>query len=172
MYTLSLFNNVYVPCCSILLFTIQVVFVNITWGDIGNSVIFLLFCLYFSYLFVNNRYFIFTSFWAYKIYYVFGFMFLVFMILTIVTVCVTIVCTYFLLNAEDYRWWVKQFIIDSNGGCAAYSYSDACNCQLAPKAFYNNLSLGLINLIIIQNCLCVSCLCQGRRFIAFCDKWS
>ena len=53
-----------------------------------------------------------------------------------------------------------------------HSYSDACSCQLAPKAFYNNLSLGLINLIIIQNCLCVSCLCQGRRFIAFCDKWS
>ena len=51
-----------------------------------------------------DRYFIFTSFWAYKIYYVYGFMLLVFVILAIVTVCVTIVCTYFLLNAEDYRW--------------------------------------------------------------------
>ena len=51
-----------------------------------------------------SRYFIFTSFWAYKIYYVYGFMLLVFLILAIVTVCVTIVCTYFLLNAEDYRW--------------------------------------------------------------------
>lgn len=51
-----------------------------------------------------RRYFIFTSFWAYKIYYVYGFMLLVFVILMIVTVCVTIVCTYFLLNAEDYRW--------------------------------------------------------------------
>ncbi|KAK2563291.1 Transmembrane 9 superfamily member 3 [Acropora cervicornis] len=50
-----------------------------------------------------EMYFIFTSFWAYKIYYVFGFMLLVFLILAIVTVCVTIVCTYFLLNAEDYR---------------------------------------------------------------------
>ena len=47
-----------------------------------------------------EMYFIFTSFWAYKIYYVFGFMLLVFAILTVVTVCVTIVCTYFLLNAE------------------------------------------------------------------------
>ena len=51
-----------------------------------------------------EMYFIFTSFWAYKIYYVYGFMLLVFVILAIVTVCVTIVCTYFLLNAEDYRW--------------------------------------------------------------------
>lgn len=57
-------------------------------------------CLYF----ILFRYFIFTSFWAYKIYYVYGFMMLVLVILCIVTVCVTIVCTYFLLNAEDYRW--------------------------------------------------------------------
>jgi len=33
-------------------------------------------------------------------------MLLVFLILIVVTVCVTIVCTYFLLNAEDYRWFV------------------------------------------------------------------
>ena len=69
-----------------------------------------------------EMYFIFTSFWAYKIYYVYGFMLLgngywqlnkktyfnfsisVFLILLTVTVCVTIVCTYFLLNAEDYRF--------------------------------------------------------------------
>jgi transmembrane 9 superfamily protein 3 len=36
---------------------------------------------------------------------VYGFMLLVFVILAIVTICVTIVCTYFLLNAEDYRWY-------------------------------------------------------------------
>jgi len=33
-------------------------------------------------------------------------MLLVFIILAVVTVCVTIVCAYFLLNAEDYRWYV------------------------------------------------------------------
>ena len=37
------------------------------------------------------RYFIFTSFWAYKIYYVYGFTLLVFLILCTVVVCVTIV---------------------------------------------------------------------------------
>ncbi len=36
-------------------------------------------------------------------------MLLVFLILTTVTTCVTIVCTYFLLNAEDYRWYVLFF---------------------------------------------------------------
>lgn len=60
------------------------------------------------------RYFIFTSFWAYKIYYVYGFMLLVFIILTIVTVCVTIVCTYFLLNAEDYRWYMQSVSLFSS----------------------------------------------------------
>lgn len=51
-----------------------------------------------------EMYFIFTSFWTFKIYYVYGFMLLVFLIAVAVTVCVTIVCTYILLNAEDYRW--------------------------------------------------------------------
>jgi len=67
-----------------------------------------------------EMYFIFTSFWAYKIYYVYGFMLLVFLILLTVTVCVTIVCTYFLLNAEDYRWQWTAFL--SAGSTAAYVY--------------------------------------------------
>jgi len=67
-----------------------------------------------------EMYFIFTSFWAYKIYYVYGFMLLVFLILIIVTVCVTIVCTYFLLNAEDYRWQWTSFL--SGGSTALYVY--------------------------------------------------
>ena len=58
------------------------------------------------FFFVGSSYFVFTSFWAYKIYYVYGFMLLVFLILVVVTICVTIVTTYFLLNAEDYRWYV------------------------------------------------------------------
>ena len=56
--------------------------------------------------------FIFASFWAYKIYYVYGFMLLVFLILAVVTTCVTIVCTYFLLNAEDYRWYVIKQVVE------------------------------------------------------------
>lgn len=58
----------------------------------------------FSLFFPSHRYFIFTSFWAYKVYYVYGFTLLVIFILIVVTGCSTVVCTYFLLNAEDYRW--------------------------------------------------------------------
>ncbi|XP_014262291.1 transmembrane 9 superfamily member 3 [Cimex lectularius] len=70
-----------------------------------------------------EMYFIFTSFWAYKIYYVYGFMLLVFLILVVVTVCVTIVCTYFLLNAEDYRWQWTSFLAAGSTACYVYMYS-------------------------------------------------
>lgn len=70
-----------------------------------------------------EMYFIFTSFWAYKIYYVYGFMLLVFIILIIVTVCVTIVCTYFLLNAEDYRWQWTSFLSAASTAIYVYIYS-------------------------------------------------
>jgi len=68
-------------------------------------------------------YFVFTSFWAFKIYYVYGFMFLVFMILIVVTICVTIVTTYFLLNAEDYRWQWTSFMTGASIGIYIYMYS-------------------------------------------------
>lgn len=45
-----------------------------------------------------------------QVYYVYGFMLLVFLILVIVTVCVTIVGTYFLLNAENYYWQWTSFL--------------------------------------------------------------
>ena len=45
-----------------------------------------------------------------QVYYVYGFMLLVFFILAIVTVCVTIVGTYFLLNAENYHWQWTSFL--------------------------------------------------------------
>ena len=65
-----------------------------------------------------EMYFIFTALWSYKFYYVYGFMLLVYLILAVVTVCVTIVTTYFLLNAEDWRWqWICFF---SSGSTAGY----------------------------------------------------
>jgi transmembrane 9 superfamily protein 3 len=54
-----------------------------------------------------EMYFIFTAFWSYKFYYVYGFMLLVYTILTLVTICTTIVAVYFVLNAENYHWqWI------------------------------------------------------------------
>jgi len=70
-----------------------------------------------------EMYFIFTSFWNYKVYYVYGFMLLVFIILIIVTVCVTIVGTYFLLNAENYHWQWTSFFSAASTATYVYLYS-------------------------------------------------
>lgn len=54
-----------------------------------------------------EMYFVFTAFWNYKFYYVYGFMLLAFIILTIVTVCVTIgvLCCFVLPSAlwQEYK---------------------------------------------------------------------
>ncbi|KRX16503.1 Transmembrane 9 superfamily member 3 [Trichinella nelsoni] len=68
-------------------------------------------------------YFIFTSFWAYKVYYVYGFMFLVTILLAAVTMCMTIVCTYVLLNSEDYRWRWTSFLSGASISLYLYLYS-------------------------------------------------
>ncbi|KAK1275302.1 hypothetical protein QJS04_geneDACA001888 [Acorus gramineus] len=70
-----------------------------------------------------EMYFVFTSFWNYKVYYVYGFMLLVFLILIIVTVCVTIVGTYFLLNAENYHWQWTSFFSAASTATYVYLYS-------------------------------------------------
>ena len=63
-----------------------------------------------------EMYFVFTAFWSYKFYYVYGFMLLVYAILSMVTVCTTIVSVYFVLNAENYHW---QWIAFSSAGSTA-----------------------------------------------------
>ncbi|GMJ03529.1 transmembrane nine 1, endomembrane protein 12 [Hibiscus trionum] len=70
-----------------------------------------------------EMYFVFTSFWNYKVYYVYGFMLLVFLILIIVTICVTIVGTYFLLNAENYHWQWTSFSSAASTAIYVYLYS-------------------------------------------------
>ena len=67
-----------------------------------------------------EMYFIFTAFWSYKFYYVYGFMLLVYSILAMVTICTTIVAVYFVLNAENYHWQWLAFA--SAGSTAGYVY--------------------------------------------------
>eukprot|EP01114_Cavostelium_apophysatum_P019508 TRINITY_DN630_c0_g1_i1.p1 TRINITY_DN630_c0_g1~~TRINITY_DN630_c0_g1_i1.p1 ORF type:complete len:594 (-),score=172.03 TRINITY_DN630_c0_g1_i1:78-1859(-) len=70
-----------------------------------------------------ETYFIFTSFWHYKIYYVYGFALLVYIILIIVSICVTIVSTYFLLNSEDYRWQWTSFLSSASTAVYVFLYA-------------------------------------------------
>ncbi|KAF9999456.1 hypothetical protein BGZ80_002470 [Entomortierella chlamydospora] len=65
-------------------------------------------------------YFILNSIWFHKIYYVFGFLFLVFGILILTCAEVTILMCYFHLCAEDYHWWWRAFF--TSGASAIYIY--------------------------------------------------
>jgi transmembrane 9 superfamily protein 3 len=62
-------------------------------------------------------FFIFSSMWSQKFYYVYGFLLLVLLILIVVTVCVTVVAVYFQLNSEDWRWpWTAFLSAASTAG--------------------------------------------------------
>jgi transmembrane 9 superfamily protein 3 len=71
----------------------------------------------------SEMYFIFTSFWNYKVYYVYGFFLLVFLILMAVTACVAVVGTYFLLNAENYHWHWTSFGAGASTALYVFLYS-------------------------------------------------
>lgn len=68
-------------------------------------------------------YFVFTSFWNYKYYYVYGFALMVLVILTIVTLCVSVVSTYMLLNAEDYHWQWNSVLSGTSTSIYVFLYS-------------------------------------------------
>ncbi|BDD63685.1 transmembrane 9 super member 2 [Monascus purpureus] len=55
-------------------------------------------------------YFIMTSLWTNKIYYMFGFLFLCYGLMIITSAATTILLVYFLLCAENYRWQWRSFI--------------------------------------------------------------
>ena len=70
------------------------------------------FCAIFVELF-----FIMTSLWTNKIYYMFGFLFICYGLMIVTTGCTTILLVYFLLCAEDYRWqWRAFFGAGMTGG--------------------------------------------------------
>jgi transmembrane 9 superfamily protein 3 len=70
-----------------------------------------------------ETYFIFTSFWNYKFYYVYGFMLAVFVILGVVVACVSVVTTYLLLNSEDHRWQWHAFYCGASPALYVFFYA-------------------------------------------------
>lgn len=54
-------------------------------------------------------YFIMTSLWTNKIYYMFGFLFICYGLMIMTAAATTVLLTYFLLCAENYRWQWRAF---------------------------------------------------------------
>jgi len=68
-------------------------------------------------------FFILNSIWQHRFYYLFGFLFLVFVILILTSAEITIVMCYFQLCSEDYHWWWRAFFTAGSSSVYLFVYS-------------------------------------------------
>ncbi|XP_042483363.1 transmembrane 9 superfamily member 7-like [Macadamia integrifolia] len=68
-------------------------------------------------------FFILTSIWLNQFYYIFGFLFIVFIILIITCAEITIVLCYFQLCSEDYHWWWRAYLTAGSSALYLFLYS-------------------------------------------------
>jgi len=80
-------------------------------------------------------YFILASVWMEYYYYVFGFLFLVFIILIITCAEITLLFNYFQLCNEDYHWWWRSFANAGSTAIWVFLYSFVYFQQLEANSF-------------------------------------
>lgn len=68
-------------------------------------------------------FFIMSSVWLQQFYYVFGFLFIVFIILIITCAEIAIVMCYFQLCSEDYHWWWRSYLTSGSSALYLFVYS-------------------------------------------------
>jgi transmembrane 9 superfamily protein 2/4 len=68
-------------------------------------------------------YFIYNTMWFNRVYYIFGYLFSVLVLLIITSAEVSILMCYFHLCAEDYRWWWRSFFTPGFTGVYVFIYS-------------------------------------------------
>jgi len=68
-------------------------------------------------------FFILSSIWMHQFYYMFGFLFIVFLILVITCSEITIVMCYFQLCSEDYHWWWRSYFTSGSSALYVFLYS-------------------------------------------------
>jgi transmembrane 9 superfamily protein 2/4 len=68
-------------------------------------------------------FFILSSLWLDQYYYVFGFLLLVFAILSVTCAEISIVLVYFQLCAENYKWWWSSMLVPGASGVYLFLYS-------------------------------------------------
>jgi transmembrane 9 superfamily protein 2/4 len=68
-------------------------------------------------------FFILTSIWLHQFYYIFGFLFIVFVILIVTCAEITIVLCYFQLCSEDYHWWWRAYLTSGSSTLYLFLYA-------------------------------------------------
>merc|ERR1711924_301432 len=71
----------------------------------------------------TELFFIMSSIWQHQVYYMFGFLVLVLIILTLTCAEISIALIYFQLTAEDYNWWWRSFHCSAFSGVYVLLYS-------------------------------------------------
>merc|ERR1719263_1795548 len=71
----------------------------------------------------TELFFIMSSIWQHRIYYMFGFLVLVLAILIITCAEISIALTYFQLTSEDYHWWWRSFFASGASGVYVFLYA-------------------------------------------------
>merc|ERR1712050_131628 len=71
----------------------------------------------------TELFFIMSSIWQHQIYYMFGFLVLVLVILIITCAEISMVLTYFQVTSEDYNWWWRSFFTSGFSGVYVFTYA-------------------------------------------------
>lgn len=108
-------------------------------------------------------YFAMTSIWQGYFYYIFGFLFLVSFLTIIITIEVSIVCTYVQLCAEDYLWWWRSF--NRGGAIAVYVFFYSIGFLI--NTLHNLSGILPIILYLSYTCLMVWCLSLAMGAVGF-----
>eukprot|EP01068_Selenidium_serpulae_P012168 Selendium_serpulae@DN5778_c0_g1_i3.p1 len=75
----------------------------------------------FSAIYIELHY-VFMSVWGSKVYTMYGVLLMAFVMLLLVAATVSVLLTYFHLNAEDHRWWWRSFLCGGSVGIFFYGH--------------------------------------------------
>jgi transmembrane 9 superfamily protein 2/4 len=104
-------------------------------------------------------YYILASVWMDYYYYVFGFLFLVFIILIITCAEITVLFTYFQLCSEDYHWWWRSFCNAGSTAIYVFLYSIVYFKQLEANTvatymlYFGYMALASFGLFMMMGCI-------------------
>eukprot|EP00210_Caulerpa_lentillifera_P002339 g2244.t1 len=84
-------------------------------------------------------FFILSSIWLHQFYYLFGFLFLVFCILSVTCAEISMVLCYFQLCSEDYRWWWRAYFTSGSSAVYLFLYSIYYYTKLDIRGFVSTI---------------------------------
>lgn len=120
-----------------------------------------------------EMFFILQSLWMGNYYYVFGFLFLVFVILIVTCADIAMVFCYFQLCVEDYQWWWRSFLTSGSTGAWVFAYSTVYFSNLQATKFatyvlyFGYMGLLSLGLSLLTGCIgFYSCLWFTRKIYA------